>query len=70
MNPDWALAIHPKTALVALDAALVDGAVLKVSLVQNEAFYDLRHPFSVRVLVHGVKLALDQFRGQTLIPDW
>ncbi|HLI85345.1 MAG TPA: hypothetical protein VKV17_15615, partial [Bryobacteraceae bacterium] len=58
MNPDWAIAIHPKTALAAGDAALVDGATLEVPLVQNEAFYGLRHLFSVRVLVHGVKSAL------------
>ena len=55
MDPDRAIAVHPKTALAARDTALVDGAVPKVSLVQNEAFYGLRYPFSVRVLVHSVK---------------
>ena len=50
--------VHPKTALSARNTALVDGAVQEVSLVQNEAFYGLRHPSSVRVLVRGVKLPL------------
>jgi|SRR5215831_9626164 hypothetical protein len=56
MNPDWALTVHPKTAFALWDTALLDGATLEVSLVQNEAFYGLGHPFSVRVLVHSVKL--------------
>ena len=43
MNPDWAITIHPKTALAARHTAFVDGATLEVSLVQNEAFYGLRH---------------------------
>ena len=58
MNPDWAITSHPKAALAARDTALVDAAVPEVPLVQNEAFYGLRHPFSVRVLVHGVKSQL------------
>jgi hypothetical protein len=41
MNPDWALTLHPKTALVPRHAALVDRATLEVALVQNEAFYGL-----------------------------
>jgi hypothetical protein len=55
MNPYWAIAIHPKTAFAAQNTARVNGATLEVSLVQNEAFYGLRHPFSVRVLVHRAK---------------
>jgi hypothetical protein len=58
MNPDWTITIHPETALAARDTALVDRATLKVSLVQNEAFYGLRHPSSVQVLVHAVNFAL------------
>src|ERR1700688_3495055 len=58
MNPDRALAVHPKAALGARDTALVDRALPKVSFVQNEAFYSLRHPLSVRVLVHDVKPTL------------
>jgi MscS family membrane protein len=36
-------------------AGLVDSAGSEVSPLQNEAFYCLRHPFSVRVLVRDVK---------------
>jgi hypothetical protein len=54
INPDWTVAIHPETALVARYTAFVDGAVPEVPL-ENEAFYGLGHPSSVRVLVQSVK---------------
>jgi len=58
MNPNWALTLHPKAPLFARHAALMDRTILEVALVQNKAFYGLRHPFSVRVLVHSVKYPL------------
>jgi hypothetical protein len=35
MNPDWALTFHPKPALLARHASLMDKTVLEVSFVQN-----------------------------------
>lgn len=52
VNPDWALAFHPKPALLTRHAGLMDGAGSEVALVQNDAFYCLRYPLSVRVLLH------------------
>ena len=55
VNPDRAVAVHPKPSFCSWNTTLVNRAVGEVSLVQNQAFSCLRHPSSVRVLVHGVK---------------
>jgi hypothetical protein len=58
VNPDRAVAVHPKPSFCSRNTTLVNRAVWEVSLVENQAFSCLRHTFSVRVLVHGVKLTL------------
>ena len=62
MDPDWALTVHPETALAARDTALVNGTIQRVSLIQNEAFYGLRHP-----LVYEYSYTASSHRSKLLI---